>query len=228
MLSETIELSKVYKWRKKRNNFHSHNQHNYRLMMRSPECTFDSPTGRHALTDSPRGNVWKHAPDYLDLMCEQRFGSSLFGLVSHQVPNRDGLSMTSSGWTNTKWSRRHREGLGGAALPWGRKAQSLADVSQISIWEVNIWSQEERGNKGDMQVGRKITVEGWEQWQNEKKFEDFRSLGSVSEETLETENRVWCGTFGLDLSLLDRPASRVSVEVRSSSRIHAELGLYFL
>lgn len=33
--------------------FYSHYQQNYRLMMRTSECTFDFCTDRHALTDSP-------------------------------------------------------------------------------------------------------------------------------------------------------------------------------
>lgn len=136
--------------------FHSHYQDSSRLMMRTPEYLWLL----HRQTRPHRqswGNVWKHAPNYLDLMCEQRFGSSLFGLVSHRVPNRDGWSMISSGWTNTKWRRRHREGLGGVVLHRGRKAWCLAAVSQIRIWERNI-SSLERGRKGNTQVGRKITV----------------------------------------------------------------------
>ncbi|CAB1458715.1 unnamed protein product [Pleuronectes platessa] len=55
--------------------------------------------GTPTQTEAQGADLWKHAPDYLDLMCEQRFGSPLFGLVSHEVPKRNGLNMTSSGRT---------------------------------------------------------------------------------------------------------------------------------
>lgn len=55
----------------------------------------------------------KHAPVYLDLMSEQRFGSPLFGLVSHEVPKRNGSKMTSSGRTKDGVKlRRERRGAG--------------------------------------------------------------------------------------------------------------------
>lgn len=57
----------------------------------------------------PAGDVWKHAPDHLQLMCEQRFGSPLFGLVSHEVPKRNGSNMTSSGRTKDKSGAAERE-----------------------------------------------------------------------------------------------------------------------
>lgn len=129
-------------------NFHCHYQHSCRLMMRTPEYLWLL----HRQTRPHRqswGNVWKHAPNYLDLMCEQRFGSSLFGLVSHQVPNRDGLCMISSGWTNTKWRRRHRKGLGRGEQRrvegGGLKAPPMFHRFGKEILQV--WREEERAHR---------------------------------------------------------------------------------
>lgn len=100
---DTIEFSKEFLM-KDLLHFHYHYRHyNNKLMIRSCECTSDSHPHRHTYTDVvPGGNLWKHAPDYLDLMCEQRFGSPLFGLVSHEVPKRNGSNMTSSGRTKDR------------------------------------------------------------------------------------------------------------------------------
>lgn len=95
---DIIEFSKEYLM-KDLLHFHYHYHHyNNKLMTRSRDCTSAlALVQTHLHRRSPRGNVWKHAPDYLDLMCEQRFGSPLFGLVSHTLPKRNGKNMTSSG-----------------------------------------------------------------------------------------------------------------------------------
>lgn len=67
-------------------------------------------TKTHLYSRRPKGNVWKHAPDYLDLMCEQRFGFPLFGLVSHEVPKRNGSNMTSSCRTKGRVKQGRKEG----------------------------------------------------------------------------------------------------------------------
>lgn len=99
-------------------------------------------------------------------MCEQRFGSPLFGLVSHEVPERNGSNMTSSGRTKDRveqWREKERgvEGAGGCekqSYLKGGRAKASADVLEIRIWEVNM------GREGRKE-GREVS--GWDgnsQW----------------------------------------------------------------
>lgn len=107
-------------------------------------------------------------------MCEQRFGSPLFGLVSHEVPKRNGSNMTSSGRTKDKSGAAERErerGWEEQGCLEGATAKASADVLEIRIWEVNTsnWGGEgwkegrkgrEGGRKGGKWEGGKFTVEG--------------------------------------------------------------------
>lgn len=133
----------------------------------------EAPTLTHAdtplQTKSARGDVWQHATDYLHPMCENRFGSPLFGLVLQPGPwerwfQHDLIAPNK----RQERSGDDRERLGGAersgAASPERPARVSADVTAVTILEVNKLNLEREDRElGGRLVGGRVTVV-WKLW----------------------------------------------------------------
>lgn len=128
----------------------------------------EAPTLTHADTplQSARGNVWQHATDYLHPMCENRFGSPLFGLVLQPGPwerwfQHDLIAPNK----RQERSGDDRERLGGAEQPPRRGRPGVsADVTAVTILEVNKLNLEREDRElGGTLVGGRLTVV-WKLW----------------------------------------------------------------